>query len=119
MTERWVFVEGTNEMYEISDRGNTRSWFNGRWGRLTEPRLLKPGARKGTTPYLIVALTMPNGKMKTHYVHLLVAKHFLPPKPSPKHEIGHGNGNSFDNDYRNLSWVTRKENEAEKRQRLR
>lgn len=110
MTEIWKVVEGTNEMYEVSNFGRVRSWFNGRWGKLSEPRILKPGARKGTTPYLIVALTMETGKMKTHYVHKLVIENFVCPRPSSGVETGHLDGDSFNNDYRNLSWVSRLDN---------
>lgn len=59
--------------------------------------------------YRVVCLSQ-NGKQKNHYVHHLVAKLFLGPKPSPQHELNHIDGNKANNSDRNLEWVTPSEN---------
>lgn len=51
-----------------------------------------------------------NGSQRTCKVHRLVADAFLPPRPSPKHEINHKNGVRSDNRDTNLEWVTSSEN---------
>ena len=56
------------------------------------------------------------GKRVNLLVHTLVARYFLPPRPSPNHEIRHLDSNKLHDDYRNLTWGTRKEN-AEDRER--
>ena len=48
---------------------------------------------------------------KTHLVHRLVAKAFLPPPPSEKHtQVMHIDGDPANNRADNLGWVTRSEN---------
>ena len=48
---------------------------------------------------------------KTHKVHRLVAKAFLPPPPSEKHtQVNHKDNNPANNRADNLEWVTRSEN---------
>lgn len=44
------------------------------------------------------------------YIHLLIASVWLPPKPSPKHEIDHRDENRSNNRPNNLRWVTSKQN---------
>ena len=43
-------------------------------------------------------------------VHSLVAKKYLPPRPSEHHQIRHLDGNKTNNSVENLSWGTAKEN---------
>jgi hypothetical protein len=50
------------------------------------------------------------GKRKRSAVHTLVAESFLPPKPSPLHQIRHLNGDKTDNRASNLAWGTAKDN---------
>ena len=51
--------------------------------------------------YMRVYLTI-NGKTKAYFVHKLIAKKYLPPRPSPKHQLRHLDGNKSNNDYHNL-----------------
>jgi hypothetical protein len=44
------------------------------------------------------------------YVHRLVASVWLPPQPTPAHEIDHKDGNRHNNHPDNLQWVTRTQN---------
>ena len=65
--------------------------------------------------YPSVRLTV-DGKRKRLAVHRLVAAEFLPPRPSPAHEVRHLDGDKTNNHFSNLAWGTRKEN-AEDRER--
>lgn len=65
--------------------------------------------------YPCVRLTI-NGKRTQIPVHRLVAAEYLPPRPSPKHEIRHLDGNKNNAHCDNLAWGTAKEN-AEDRER--
>ena len=47
------------------------------------------------------------------YVHTLVCEAFHGPRPSPKHEVRHLNGDNFDNRAENLAWGTRSENKQD------
>jgi hypothetical protein len=51
-----------------------------------------------------------SGTKKTCLVHRLVAEAFLPPCPSPLHEVAHRDGDINNNHYTNLKWATRQEN---------
>lgn len=51
-----------------------------------------------------------NGRRKRITVHRLVAFSYLPPRPSPEHEVRHLDGNKSNNLASNLAWGTRSEN---------
>lgn len=70
-------------------------------------RPLKPSIND--SGYMTVFLTE-DGRHKKHRIHRLVAKAFLPPQPTPSHEINHKNGDKTDNRASNLEWVTRCQN---------
>ena len=65
--------------------------------------------------YPSVRLTV-DGKRVRYAVHRLVARDFLPKRPSPQHEIRHLDGDKSNPAAWNLAWGTRKEN-ADDRQR--
>lgn len=65
--------------------------------------------------YLRVRLTV-NGRRRVYLVHKLVALAFLPPCPSPAHEVRHLDGNRQNNVAENIAWGTRKDN-ADDRER--
>ena len=48
------------------------------------------------------------------YIHRLVAKHFVGPQPSPKHEVAHNDGVKINCKSDNLRWATREENLSDK-----
>lgn len=51
------------------------------------------------------------GSQGTFRIHRLVAKAFLPPRPTPGHEINHKDGDRTNNRDANLEWVTRSGNQ--------
>lgn len=57
-----------------------------------------------------------DGKRKRIAVHVLVAREYLEPKPSPDYEVRHLDGNKCNPNVGNLAWGTRKEN-ADDRER--
>lgn len=56
------------------------------------------------------------GRRKRQAVHVLVCTAFHGPKPSPYHQVAHGDGNRLNNHYANLRWATPKENCADRTQ---
>ena len=53
------------------------------------------------------------GKARQLLSHVMVAEAFLGPKPSPQHEVAHGNGSRICNHWLNLRWDTRKGNDED------
>ena len=111
--EQWLVIEGFDGMYEVSSLGRVRSWYNNRYGELKKPRILKPGRRKGTVPYLVVSLRR-DGSKHTKYVHRLVAETFLGKPTDPSLEVGHWDGDPENNEVTNLRWIDRTENTSDK-----
>jgi hypothetical protein len=109
-SETWRPIPGHEGDYEASDQGRIRSWRH-KEGRRKRPTILAPSFTP--TGYGGVSLSFGDGiiaRKKQHNVHLLVAKTFLGPKPTPLHECDHINGDPSDNRAENLEWVTREEN---------
>lgn len=75
--------------------------------RIETGRVLKPTINK-QTGYLYVSLWK-NNIGKTHSVHRLVAKAYIP-NPENKPEVNHISSNRTDPRKDNLEWATRKEN---------
>lgn len=103
---------GYEGAYEVSDQGRVRSLDRyvrakskaGRWYmRLVKGVNLAPGFSRG---YPIVNV----GGQGTIAVHLLVGRAWLPPQPTPLHEVNHKNGIKKDCRVVNLEWVTRSNN---------
>lgn len=105
MDETWKPIPGYS-MYEVSNRGQVRSWHNNKWGRRNEPLILKPQLRKNG--YLHVSLRK-NGQTITALIHALVLTAFIGPCPIDL-ECCHGNGDPADNLLSNLRWDTRSAN---------
>jgi hypothetical protein len=114
MDEVIVDVIGFEGLYQISNFGDVYSLKTG------VPVKLKPILNKRYRiwfvnlyhPSLRYWRKMPNGTMANHMrpkvcpIHVLVAKHFLPPKPTWKHTINHKDFNRANNAATNLEWMT-------------
>ena len=87
--------------YQVSTFGNVR--------RIRTQRLLtrSPNSRGYETVHLRAGIDNPNGKYPR--VHILVAETFLGPCPEGM-EIDHADRNRLNNYYKNLSYMTHKDN---------
>lgn len=84
LQETWKPIPGTNGLYEASTLGEIKSWH--RRGRGKKGKLLEPKAN--SAGYLVVTLYTPAyPKGRTHYVHHLIAKTFLGPRPDKCHVL--------------------------------
>jgi len=98
MTEQWKWVEGYEELYQVSNYGKVR--------RVGKKVTLKPDKNK--QGYLTVRFSRFN-KGKRERIARLVAKAFIP-NPESKPQVNHIDGNKLNNLYTNLGWATPKEN---------
>ena len=115
MTEIWKDIPEYEGLYEVSDKGSVRSLTRlmtkrTRWGGfvtyLKKGQPIKPHDLNG---YVSVTISK-DGKMKSYFVHQLVAMAFVSNKPSDEYEINHLDGDRSNNTPENLVWVTRSEN---------
>lgn len=95
--EEWRDIEGFEGIYQISNYGRVKSFQKG------TVKILKPTLHTGGY------LTLNLGRHKKFKIHRLVAKHFIPNVLNLP-EIDHINGNKMDNYFKNLEWVTLREN---------
>lgn len=105
MKEKWRPIKGYTG-YEISNKGNIRSWKH-RHGKRKVP--LKLSLLKGNKGYLRIALSQ-DGVQKMRRVHILVIETFGRPRPTDLHQVDHINEIKTDNRIENLQWVTGIEN---------
>lgn len=105
--ERWLPVPGYEGLYEVSDRGQVRSFYK-------RTQMKKPGGilalirSSHTRAYRGVTLCG-GGKRRRWLVHVLVAAAFIGPKPEGT-EIRHLDGNPHNNWVMNLAYGTHAEN---------
>lgn len=108
--EEWRDVQGYEGLYSVSNFGRVKSHdrkiSNGRALYNKKGRILKN--TKASTGYWKVELVK-NQKIKSHKVHRLVAKEFMP-EIKGKNLINHIDGDPLNNHADNLEWCTQKEN---------
>lgn len=102
--EEWRDIEGYENLYQISNKGQVKSLGNGQTN--SKERILK--TRKNKRGYIQVNFSK-DGKRKMFYVHRLVAEAFIP-NPENKPIINHKSEIKTQNNVENLEWVSYKEN---------
>lgn len=101
--EEWRPIEGWP--YEVSSLGRVR---NARNGYIKKPTIARVG-------YPVVNLSRGGHvTQEVHYVHNLVCTAFHGPKPSPRHEVAHWDGDKTNCRATNLRWVLPAENAADR-----
>lgn len=96
MEEIWENIDGLNEIYQVSNFGNVRTYRNGEWKLLN--RIYYPNG------YVGVSI-----KGKAHYVHRLVAQAFIP-NPENLPCVNHIDEIKDNNCADNLEWCDYKYN---------
>lgn len=91
MTEKWEYVENTNEMYKVSNLGNVKSMTT---NKLLTSKSLKSGYR---TVWL---------KDQSYKVHRLVAIAFVENNDEKLTIVNHKDGDKLNNNVENLEWTT-------------
>ena len=100
MDEVWRDIIGYEGLYQVSDCGRVKSFYNGK------ERLLSAG--KDDDGYLYVGLCK-DGKMKSCRVHRLVAQAFIP-NPYGLPQVNHKDECKTNNVETNLEWCNNKYN---------
>ena len=112
-TEKWKPIKGYEGIYEISNLGRVKS--------VKRYRNLKDRIMSATDNghgYLIVPLSK-NSTRKNHYVHRLVAEHFVPNEEPDKFiVVNHIDFDKRNNNANNLEWCTQKYNVCFSRERM-
>ena len=103
-SEQWAAIDGYLN-YEVS-------WF-GRVRNATTGRILKGGLSKG---YRTVCLSK-EGRIKTHTVHVLVARAWVP-NPENKRCVDHIDGDKANNNWENLRYATHTENSRNQKNQI-
>ena len=106
MGECWRDVVGYEGLYKVSDEGRV---LNVRTGRYLNGCPNADG-------YICVKLTAEPGQGRMHYLHRLVCLAFNGPPASPKLVVNHLNASKADCRPSNLSWCSRRENNAHEAQ---
>ena len=101
--EEWKFIKGYERRYQISSDGRVKSFYHN-----NEERMI--AITDNGKGYKIVSLSK-DGHRKNHYVHRLVAEHFLE-NPNNAKEVNHKDFNTSNNNVSNLEWCSREENMA-------
>lgn len=117
--EAWKDIHGYEGLYQVSDLGNVRSLerevCQGKYGkkRSAGGHLMTP--TDNGHGYLVVSLRKQN-RRKNHYVHRLVAEHFI--ENSGLKYVNHKDYDTRNNCVDNLEWCTQKENLLHSSQRM-
>jgi hypothetical protein len=100
----WRPAVGYEGTYEVSADGQVRSLpRNTTRGGVLSRRMAKRGG------YWAVNLVQ-DGRERTRMVHTILAEAFLGPRPSPRHQVRHLDGDALNCTVTNLAWGTPREN---------
>ena len=99
MDEKWEDIAGYNGLYQVSNLGRVKN----KKGLIMAQKPSKDG--------YVRLLLFKDGKYKAEYVHILVAKAFIP-NPAHKPEVNHIDADKANNKVDNLEWVTSSENHS-------
>ncbi len=110
--EVWADIPDYEGLYQVSDSGRVKSI-----GRTLSDSKRRCLLRTISTSFLKPVLDgkyfrvnlYKNGKRKSVRIHRLKAIAFIP-NPLNYPEVNHKDGNTLNNDLRNLEWVTKREN---------
>ena len=97
-------ISGYNGNYTISEDGvvlSNNAKFLNRADKSIKHLLTDDG-------YEFVRLSL-NSKMKKHFIHRLIAQHFIP-NPQGLEQVNHIDGNKRNNKISNLEWCSRQDN---------
>ena len=99
MKESWQPVDGYEGLYEVSNRGQVR--------RVKTGRILRPSAKGPGYPAVSLS---EHGKVKTRYIHHLVAFAFIGKRPDGM-DINHKDCDKENNAVGNLEYISHVENQ--------
>lgn len=105
---RWL-VSPSYPDYEISEYGGLRRCRPNRKGWMSGVEM-RPRKVRG---YPMFGISV-NGRDKKVYAHHLVLEAFVGPKPFPRAEACHNDGDKTNAHYTNLRWDTAKANQADR-----
>jgi hypothetical protein len=115
--EKWITIQDFPN-YQVSSLGKVRRAApvcmkrkGGIYLYFKEAKIISSHINHG---YPHVTISRDNKKI-TIAVHILVCLTFHGPKPSPQHEVGHRDGDRLNARADNLRWVTRSENENDRK----
>jgi hypothetical protein len=106
--EIWRAIDEAPE-YAVSDLGRVKRIIPDRFRRPL--RVLRTPV--GSQGYLVCSLHTKGRPQLHRKVHVLVCTAFHGPKPTPRHEVRHLDGNPLNACAGNLAWGTSKENAAD------
>lgn len=119
--EIWKFIKGYEGFYMVSNKGNVKSVereivLKDKLGNdrkcIFKEKLLKKNVeskkdRNAMDRYYVVLSK--HGNRKRFYIHRLVASEFIP-NTFNMPQVNHIDGNSLNNNFENLEWVSQAEN---------
>lgn len=107
--EIWKDIEGFNGRYEVSNLGRVRSRVCRGVDLLIMRPILRIRGKYHKTIYRHICLCDSGGNQVWKYIHVLVAKAFIP-NPENKPFVDHINGTECGDGVDNLRWCTGEEN---------
>jgi len=98
-------AERSKNKYKISNYGKIISYFYDKEGKLL-------GTQPNPNGYKTFLITDKDSKKRYHYVHRLVAQHFLDAPREDQTQVIHLDNNRINNYYKNLQWASENEKRA-------